>query len=68
MNENKTEHNPTRTYIPDHPYKILIVGRSASAKTNTFLNLINNQPTQILMKNIYMQKFKIRRMKKNTNI
>ena len=30
-------------YIPDHPYRILIVGGSRSGKTNTLLNLINNQ-------------------------
>ena len=32
------------TYIPDHPYKILIIGGSGSGKTNALLNLINNQP------------------------
>ena len=31
-------------HIPDHPYKILIVGGSGSGKTNALLNLINNQP------------------------
>ena len=31
-------------YIPDHPYRILIVGGSGSGKTNALLNLINNQP------------------------
>ena len=31
-------------YIPDHPYRILIVGGSGSGKTNVLLNLINNQP------------------------
>ena len=30
-------------YIPDHPYRILIVGGSGSGKTNTLLNLINEQ-------------------------
>ena len=43
-NENKTEHNLKWPYIPDHPYKILIVGGSGSGKTNALLNLINNQP------------------------
>ena len=43
-NENKTEHNPKWPYIPDHPYRILIVGGSGSGKTNALLNLINNQP------------------------
>ena len=31
-------------YIPDHPYRILIIGGTGSGKTNTLLNLINNQP------------------------
>ena len=43
-NENKIEHNPKRPYIPDHPYRILIVRGSGSGKRNTLLNLINNQP------------------------
>ena len=43
-NENKTEHNLKWPYIPDHPYRILIVGGSGSAKTNALLNLTNNQP------------------------
>ena len=30
-------------YIPDHPYRILIVGGSGSGKTNVLLNLIKNQ-------------------------
>ena len=40
----KTEHNPKWPYIPDHPYRILIIGGSGSGKTNALLNLINNQP------------------------
>ena len=43
-NENKIEHNLKWPYIPDHPYRILIVGGSGSGKTNALLNLINNQP------------------------
>ena len=31
-------------YIPDHSYRILIIGGSVSGKTNILLNLINNQP------------------------
>ena len=42
--ENKLKHNPDWPYIPDHPYRILIIGGSGSGKTNTLLNLINNQP------------------------
>ena len=43
-NENKTEHNLKWPYIPEHPYRILIVVGSESGKTNALLNLINNQP------------------------
>ena len=43
-NENKIEHNSKWPYIPDHPYRILIIGGSGSGKTNVLLNLINNQP------------------------
>ena len=42
--ENKTKHNLKWPYIPDHPYRILIVGGSGSEKTSALLNLINNQP------------------------
>ena len=43
-NENKIEHNSKWPYIPDHPYRILIVGGSGSGKTNALLNLLSNQP------------------------
>ena len=42
-NENKTEHNLKWSYIPDHPYRSLIVGGSGSGKANLLLNLLNNQ-------------------------
>ena len=42
-NENKTEHNSKWSYIPYHPYRILIVGGSGSGKTNALMNLIKNQ-------------------------
>ena len=38
------ENNLIWPYIPDHPYRILIIGGSGSGKTNALLNLINNQP------------------------
>ena len=44
VNENKTKHNKNWSYIPDHPYRILIIGGSGSGKTNVLLNLIENQP------------------------
>ena len=43
-NENKSEHNLKWPYIPDYPYRILIIGGSGSGKANALLNLINNQP------------------------
>ena len=43
-NEIIIEHNPKWPYIPDHPYRILIIGGSGSGKTNALLNLISNQP------------------------
>ena len=43
-NENIIEHNSKWPYIPDNPYRILIIGGSGSGKTNALLNLINNQP------------------------
>ena len=43
VNENKTKHNKNWPYIPDHPYRILIIGSSGSGKTNVLLNLIENQ-------------------------
>ena len=42
-NENNKEHNEKWPYIPDHPYRILIIGGSGSGKTNALINLINEQ-------------------------
>ena len=42
--KNKAEHNPNWPYIPNHLYRILIIGCSGSGKTNASLNLINCQP------------------------
>ena len=39
-NENNKKHNEKWPYIPDYPYRILIIGGSGSGKTNTLLNLI----------------------------
>ena len=33
INENKTENDTNWPYIPDHPYRILIIGGSGSGKT-----------------------------------
>ena len=58
-NENIIEHNSKWPYIPDHPYRILIIGSSGSGKTNVLLNLINNQPD--IDKNICMQRIHIKK-------
>ena len=42
--ENIIEHNSKWPYIPDHPYRIFIIGYSGSGKINALLNLTNNQP------------------------
>ena len=43
----KINHNPNWPYIPDHPYRILIIGGSGSGKTNVLLNLIKHQRPDI---------------------
>ena len=37
------EHYPKWPDIPDHPYRILMIGGSGSGKTNVLLNLINHK-------------------------
>ena len=43
VNNNNEEHNEKWPYIPDHPYRILMIGGSRSGKTSTLLHLINEQ-------------------------
>ena len=43
VNNNNVFHDEKLPDIPDHPYRILIIGGSGSGKTNTLLNLINKQ-------------------------
>ena len=43
----QVKHNLSWTYIPDHPYRILIIGGSGSEKTNVLLNLIKHQQPDI---------------------
>ena len=43
INENNKNHNKKWPYIPDHPYRISIIGGSGSGKTNALLNLISEQ-------------------------
>ena len=42
-NKNNKEHSEKWPYIPDHPYRILIIVGSGSGKTNAWLNLISQQ-------------------------
>ena len=39
-NENNKKHNKKWLFIPDHPYRIFIIGGSGSGKINTLFNLI----------------------------
>ena len=41
--ENNKEHNEKWSFIPDHPYRILLIGGSGSGKTKALLNLISQQ-------------------------
>ena len=43
VNNNNEKRNKKWPHIPDRPYRILIIGGSGSGKTNTLLNLINEQ-------------------------
>ena len=53
-NENNKKHNEKWPYIPDHPYRILIIGGSGSGKTNTLLNLIKEQDYHDVIEKIYL--------------
>ena len=43
VNKNRIEPNKNWPYIPDHPYRTLIIGGPGSGKTKLLLNLIENQ-------------------------
>ena len=42
-NKDSKEHNKKWPFIPDHPYRILIIGGSGSGKTNALFNLIRQE-------------------------
>ena len=69
VNENKTKQNENWPYIPDHPYRILIVGGSGSEKTNVLLNLIEKQPVidkiYLYAKDLYEAKYQYLINKRN---
>ena len=39
-NENNRDHNKKWPFILDHPYRMLIIGRCGSGKTNSLLSII----------------------------
>ena len=53
-NGNNKEYNEKWPYIPNHPYRILIIGSSLSGKTNTLLNLIKEQDNDDIIDKIYL--------------
>ena len=38
------QHNSKWSYVPNHPYRILLIGGYGSGKTNALLNVMNNRP------------------------
>ena len=52
-NENNKKHNEIWPYIPDQPYRILIISGSGSGKTNTLLTLIKEQDYHDVIDKIY---------------
>ena len=62
-NENKINHNTNWPYTPDHPYRILIIGGLRLGKTNTLLNLIENQTDivkiYLYVKDLYEPKYQL---------
>ena len=47
--ENNNEYNEKWPYIPDHPYRISIIGGSGSKKNNTLLNLIKKNKIKVML-------------------
>ena len=53
-NKNNRKRNGKWSYIPDHPYRILIIGGSGSGKTNTLFNLMKKQDYHDVIDKIYL--------------
>ena len=52
INENNENNNKNLPYIPDHQYRMLIIGGSGSGKTDVLLNLMKEQDNDVLIDNI----------------
>ena len=53
-NENNEQHNEKWSYIPGHPYRIIIIGGSGSGKTKALLNVIKEQDYHDVIDKIYL--------------
>ena len=57
------KNNEKWPYVPDHPYRVLIIGGSESWKANTLYNLINEQndidKIYLYARDLYERKYKI---------
>ena len=53
-NENNRDQIKKWPYIPDYPYRMLIIGGSGSGKTNVLLNLTKEQDSDNLIDEIYL--------------
>ena len=47
--------NPNWSYIPNNPYRILIIGGSGSGKTNVLLSLVKHQRPDICKIYLYVK-------------
>ena len=54
INKNNENYNKKWPYIPDHPYKMLIIGGSGSNKTNAQLNFIKQEDSNNLINKFYL--------------
>ena len=52
-NENNKDHTKKWPYIPDYPYRMLVIGSFGSGKTNSLLNLIKQDSDDFIDK-IYL--------------
>ena len=52
-NKNNKDHNKKQPFIPDHPYRMLIIEGSVSGKTNSLPTLVKEQDSENLIDKIY---------------